>query len=33
MEGLVQKNPAAKQFQEFTKKLKDKDDIATPAQP
>ncbi len=33
MEGLVQKNPAAKQFQEFTKKLKDIDDIATPHQP
>ena len=30
MEGLVQKNPAAKQFQEFVKKLKDIDDIATP---
>ena len=33
MEGLVQKNPAAKQFQEFTKKLKDIDDIATPNKP
>lgn len=31
MEGLVKQNIAAKPFQEFTKKLKDIDDIATPA--
>ena len=33
MEGLLQQNIAAKPFQEFTKKLKDIDGIATPAQP
>lgn len=33
MESLLQQNIAAKPFQEFTKKLKDIDAIATPAQP
>jgi Ca-activated chloride channel family protein len=33
MENLIQQNIAAKPFQEFTKKLKDIDGIATPAQP
>jgi len=33
MEGLLQKNPAAKQFQDYAKKLKDIDGIATPVQP
>jgi len=33
MENLLQKNPAAKQFQDYAKKLKDIDDIATPSQP
>ena len=30
MDGLVQKNPTAKQFEDFVKKLKDIDGIATP---
>jgi Ca-activated chloride channel family protein len=33
METLIQQNIAAKPFEEFTKKLKDIDGIATPAQP
>jgi Ca-activated chloride channel family protein len=33
MESLMQKNPTAKQFQDYTKKLKDIDAIATPTQP
>jgi len=33
MAGLFQKNPTAKQFEEFTKKLKDIDAIVTPHQP
>jgi len=33
MESLIQQNIAAKPFEEFTKKLKDIDGIATPAQP
>ena len=33
MDGLMQNQIAAKQFQEFTKKLKDIDAIATPHQP
>lgn len=33
MENLIQQNITAKPFQEFTKKLKDIDGIATPAQP
>jgi hypothetical protein len=33
MDALVQQNIAAKPFEEFTKKLKDIDAIATPAQP
>jgi len=33
MENLLQKNPAAKQFQDYTKRVKDIDDIATPHQP
>lgn len=32
MESLLQQNPTAKQFQEFTKKLKDIDEIITPSQ-
>ena len=33
MEALMKSNPASKPFQEFTKKLKDIDEIATPHQP
>ena len=33
MESLLQNNPAAKQFQEYAKKLKDIDAIANPSQP
>jgi Ca-activated chloride channel family protein len=33
MQQLLQTNPAAKQFEEFVKKLKDIDDIVTPHQP
>ena len=33
MESLLKNNPTSKPFQEFTKKLKDIDDIATPPQP
>jgi len=33
MESLLQTNPAAKQFQEYAKKLKDIDAIANPGQP
>jgi hypothetical protein len=33
MEQLLQQNIAAKPFEEFTKKLKNIDDIATPSQP
>ena len=33
MESLMKNNPTSKPFQEFTKKLKDIDDIATPPQP
>ncbi|MCX6895216.1 MAG: VWA domain-containing protein [Verrucomicrobia bacterium] len=33
MQPLVQNNPTAKQFEDFVKKLKDIDDIATPHQP
>ena len=33
MEALIQNNPTSKPFQEFTKKLKDIDAIATPPQP
>jgi Ca-activated chloride channel family protein len=33
MQQLVQSNPTAKQFEDFVKKLKDIDDIATPQQP
>lgn len=33
MEGLMQSEAAAKLFQDFTKKLKEIDDIATPSQP
>jgi Ca-activated chloride channel homolog len=33
MQQLLQNNPTAKQFQDFAKKLKDIDDIATPPQP
>lgn len=33
MEGLLKSNPTAKQFEEFTKKLKDIDAIVTPDQP
>ncbi len=33
MEGLMKNNPTSKPFQDFTKKLKDIDDIATPHQP
>ena len=33
MEALLQNNPTSKPFQEFTKKLKDIDAIATPPQP
>ena len=32
MQSLVQSNPTAKQFEDFVKKLKDIDDIATPQQ-
>jgi Ca-activated chloride channel family protein len=33
MENLLQTNPTAKQFQDYTKKLKDIDEIAAPRQP
>ncbi|HZF01019.1 MAG TPA: hypothetical protein VE344_03900, partial [Methylomirabilota bacterium] len=33
MAGLFKKNPTAKQFENYTKKLKQIDDIATPNQP
>lgn len=33
MQQLVQSNPTARQFEDFVKKLKDIDDIATPQQP
>ena len=33
MQQLVQSNPTAKQFEDFVKKLKDIDDIATPQKP
>ena len=33
MEQLLQSNPTAKQFEDFVKKLKDIDDIATPQKP
>ncbi|MFO1476799.1 MAG: VWA domain-containing protein [Verrucomicrobiota bacterium] len=33
MEQLLQQNPLGKQFEDFTRKLKEIDDIATPAQP
>jgi Ca-activated chloride channel family protein len=33
MEDLLQKNPAAKQFQDYAKKLKDIDEIVTSSQP
>jgi ABC-type sugar transport system substrate-binding protein len=33
MENLLQKNPVAKQFQDYVKKLKDIDAIANPVKP
>jgi hypothetical protein len=33
MAGLFKKNPTAKQFEDYTKKLKQIDEIDTPAQP